>query len=95
MTDKNYNRKKEFDLAQGGRRINIWLSEDENKRLDQMTSETGKSKSEILKQSLYQQRRVMDAQFADSIFRIGLYLERKEYRKIREEIKKICRLSNL
>ena len=26
MTDKNYNRKKEFDLAQGGRRINIWLS---------------------------------------------------------------------
>ena len=54
-------------MAQGGRRINIWLSEDENKRLDQMTSETGKSKSEILKQSLYQQRRVMDAQFADSI----------------------------
>jgi len=84
MTDKNYNRKKEFDWH----RINIWLSEDENKRLDQMTSETGKSKSEILKQSLYQQRRVMDAQFADSIFRIGLYLERKEYSKIREEIKK-------
>ena len=46
-------------MAQGGRRINIWLSEDENKRLDQMTSETGKSKSEILKQSLYQQRRVI------------------------------------
>ena len=75
-------------MAQGGRKINIWLSEDENKRLDQMTSETGKSKSEILKQSLYQQRRVMDAQFADSIFRIGLHLERKEYSKIREEIKK-------
>lgn len=58
-------------MAQGGRKINIWLSEDENKRLNQMTSETGKSKSEILKQSLYQPRRVMDAQFADSIFRIG------------------------
>ena len=75
-------------MAQGGRRINIWLSEDENKRLDQMTSETGKSKSEILKQSLYQQRRVMDAQFADSIFRIGLFLARKEYSQLREEIKK-------
>lgn len=76
-------------MAQGGRRINISsYLEDENKRLDQMTWETGKSKSEILKQSLYQQRRVMDAQFADSIFRIGLYLERKEYSKIREEIKK-------
>ena len=69
-------------MAQGGRKINIWLSEDENKRLNQMTSETGKFKSEILKQSLYQPRRVMDAQFADSILELGFTLSVKNIAKL-------------
>ena len=52
-------------MAQDEHRVCIRLTEDEFVRLENLQSETGKSKSELLKEVLYQERKVMDAQFDD------------------------------
>ena len=41
-----------------------------------------------LKEVLYQEREVMDAQFADSIWKIGCWIDSKDYDKIKKEVKK-------
>ena len=51
-------------------------------------NESGKSQSEVLKESLYREQDIMDAKFSDSIFRIACWIEEREYDKIREEVKK-------
>lgn len=56
-------------MVQGEHRVCIRLTEDEFVRLENLQRETGKSKSELLKEVLYQERNVMDAQFADSIWK--------------------------
>ena len=75
-------------MAQDEHRVCIRLTEDEFVRLENLQSETGKSKSELLKEVLYQERKVMDAQFADSIWKIGCWIDSKDYDKIKKEVKK-------
>jgi len=71
-----------------GHRVNVYLSEEEYELLVERENESGKSKSEILKESLYREQDIMNAKFSDSIFRIGYWLEKREYDKIRDEVKK-------
>ena len=75
-------------MAQGEHRVCIRLTEDEFVRLENLQRETGKSKSELLKEVLYQERNVMDAQFADSIWKIGCWVDSEDYDKIKKEVKK-------
>ena len=83
---KIYKRKEWLKLAQDEHRVCIRLTEDEFVRLENLQSETGKSKSELLKEVLYQERKVMDAQFADSIWKIGCWIDSKDYDKIKKEV---------
>lgn len=69
-------------------RVNVYLSEEEYELLKNRQNESGKSQSEILKESLYRERDIMDAKFSDSIFKIACWIDQREYDKIREEVKK-------
>ena len=69
-------------------RVNVYLSEEEYELLKNRQNESGKSQSEVLKESLYREQDIMDAKFSDSIFRIACWIEEREYDKIREEVKK-------
>ena len=69
-------------------RVNVYLSEEEYELLKKRQNESGKSQSEILKESLYREQNIMDAKFSDSIFKIACWIDQKEYDKIREEVKK-------
>ena len=69
-------------------RVNVYLSEEQYELLVEREKESGKSRSEILKESLYREQNIMDAKFSDSIFRIACWIEEREYDKIREEVKK-------
>lgn len=69
-------------------RVNVYLSEEQYELLVEREKESGKSRSEILKESLYREQDIMDAKFSDSIFRIACWIEEREYDKIREEVKK-------
>ena len=69
-------------------RVNVYLSEEEYELLKNRQNESGKSQSEVLKESLYREQDVMDAKFSDSILRIACWIEEREYDKIREEVKK-------
>lgn len=69
-------------------RVNVYLSEEEYELLKNRQNESGKSKSEVLKESLYREQDIMDAKFSDSIFKIACWIDQKEYDKIREEVKK-------
>lgn len=71
-------------------RVNVYLSEEEYELLKKKKrqNESGKSQSEVLKESLYREQDIMDAKFSDSIFRIACWIEEREYDKIREEVKK-------
>lgn len=75
-------------MVQGEHRVCIRLTEDEFVRLENLQRETEKSKSELLKEVLYQERNVMDAQFADSIWKIGCWIDSEDYDKIKKEVKK-------
>lgn len=75
-------------MPEGGRRLNVWLSNEEIERLENICQETGKKKSEVLKESLYRERDVVDAAYANAIFQIGLYLSRKKYDDAMKEVKK-------
>ena len=68
-------------------RVNVYLSEEEYELLKNRQNESGKSQSEVLKESLYREQDIMDAKFSDSIFRIACWIEEREYDKIREEVK--------
>lgn len=70
------------------RRVTVYLSEEEYELLKKRQNESGKSQSEVLKESLYREQDIMDAKFSDSIFRIACWIEEREYDKIREEVKK-------
>lgn len=70
------------------RRVTVYLSEEEYELLVERENESGKSRSKILKESLYREQNIMDAKFSDSIFRIACWIEEREYDKIREEVKK-------
>lgn len=70
------------------RRVTVYLSEEEYKLLVERENESGKSRSKILKESLYREQNIMDAKFSDSIFKIACWIDQKEYDKIREEVKK-------
>lgn len=69
-------------------RVNVYLSEEEYELLKNRQNESGKSQSEILKESLYREQNIMDAKFSDSIFKIACWIDQREYDKIREEVKK-------
>ena len=69
-------------------RVNVYLSEEEYELLKNRQNESGKSQSEVLKESLYREQDIMDAKFSDSIVRIACWIEEREYDKIREEVKK-------
>lgn len=69
-------------------RVNVYLSEEEYELLKKRQNESGKSQSEVLKESLYREQNIMDAKFSDSIFKIACWIDQKEYDKIREEVKK-------
>lgn len=69
-------------------RVNVYLSEEEHELLKKRQNESGKSQSEVLKESLYREQDIMDAKFSDSIFKIACWIDQKEYDKIREEVKK-------
>ena len=69
-------------------RVNVYLSEEQYELLVEREKESGKSRSEILKESLYREQDIMDAKFSDSIFKIACWIDQKEYDKIREEAKK-------
>ena len=69
-------------------RVNVYLSEEEYELLKNRQNESGKSQSEVLKESLYREQDIMDAKFSDSILRIACWIEEREYDKIREEVKK-------
>lgn len=69
-------------------RVNVYLSEEEYELLKNRQNESGKSQSEVLKESLYREQDIMDAKFSDRIFRIACWIEEREYDKIREEVKK-------
>lgn len=69
-------------------RVNVYLSEEEYELLKKRQNESGKSQSEVLKESLYREQNIMDAKFSDSIFNIACWIDQKEYDKIREEVKK-------
>lgn len=69
-------------------RVNVYLSEEEYELLKKRQNESGKSQSEVLKESLYREQDIMDAKFSDGIFRIACWIEEREYDKIREEVKK-------
>lgn len=69
-------------------RVNVYLSEEEYELLKKRQNESGKSQSEILKESLYREQDIMDAKFSDSIFKIACWIDQREYDKIREEVKK-------
>lgn len=69
-------------------RVNVYLSEEQYELLVEREKESGKSRSEILKESLYREQDIMDAKFSDSIFKIACWIDQKEYDKIREEVKK-------
>ena len=69
-------------------RVNVYLSEEEYELLNNRQNESGKSQSEILKESLYREQDIMDAKFSDSIFKIACWIDQREYDKIREEVKK-------
>lgn len=69
-------------------RVNVYLSEEEYELLKKRQNESGKSQSEVLKESLYREQDIMDAKFSDSIFKIACWIDQKEYDKIREEVKK-------
>ena len=69
-------------------RVNVYLSEEEYELLKNRQNESGKSQSEILKESLYREQDIMDAKFSDSIFKIACWIDQREYDKIREEVKK-------
>lgn len=73
-------------------RVNVYLSEEEYELLKKRQNESGKSQSEVLKESLYREQDIMDAKFSDSIFRIACWIEEREYDKIREEVKKYSAL---
>lgn len=68
-------------------RVNVYLSEEEYELLKNRQNESGKSQSEVLKESLYREQDIMDAKFSDSIFRIACWIEEREYDKIRKEVK--------
>ena len=70
------------------RRVTVYLSEEEYELLVERENESGKSRSKILKESLYREQNIMDAKFSDSIFKIACGIDQKEYDKIREEVKK-------
>lgn len=74
-------------------RVNVYLSEEEYELLKNRQNESGKSQSEVLKESLYREQDIMDAKFSDSIFRIACWIEEREYDKIREEVKKYVNAS--
>ena len=69
-------------------RVTVYLSEEEYELLKNRQNESGKSQSEVLKESLYREQDIMDAKFSDSIFKIACWIDQKEYDKIREEVKK-------
>ena len=69
-------------------RVNVYLSEEEYELLKNRQNESGKSQSEVLKESLYREQDIMDAKFSESILRIACWIEEREYDKIREEVKK-------
>ena len=69
-------------------RVNVYLSEEEYELLKKRQNESGKSQSEVLKESLYREQDIMDAKFSDSIFKIACWIDQEEYDKIREEVKK-------
>lgn len=69
-------------------RVNVYLSEEEYELLKKRQNESGKSQSEVLKESLYREQDMMDAKFSDSIFKIACWIDQREYDKIREEVKK-------
>ena len=69
-------------------RVNVYLSEEEYELLKNRQNESGKSQSEVLKESLYREQDIMDSKFSDIIFRIACWIEEREYDKIREEVKK-------
>lgn len=69
-------------------RVNVYLSEEQYELLVEREKESGKSRSEILKESLYREQDIMDAKFSDSIFKIACWIDQKKYDKIREEVKK-------
>ena len=71
-----------------GHRVNVYLSEEEYELLVERENESGKSRSEILKESLYREQDIMDAKFSNSIFKIACWIEEREYDKIRDEVKK-------
>ena len=73
-------------------RVNVYLSEEEYELLKKRQNESGKSQSEVQKESLYREQDIMDAKFSDSIFRIACWIEEREYDKIREEVKKYSAL---
>lgn len=50
------------------RRVTVYLSEEEYELLVERENESGKSRSKILKESLYREQNIMDAKFSDSIF---------------------------
>jgi hypothetical protein len=70
------------------RRVTVYLSEEEYELLVERENESGKPRSQILKESLYREQNIMDAKFSDSIFKIACWIDQKEYDKIREEVKK-------
>lgn len=69
-------------------RVNVYLSEEEYELLKNRQNESGKSQSEVLKESLYREQNIMDDKFSDSIFKIACWIDQEEYDKIREEVKK-------
>ena len=69
-------------------RVTVYLSEEEYELLVERENESGKPRSQILKESLYREQNIMDANFSDSIFKIACLIDQKEYDKIREEVKK-------
>lgn len=75
-------------MPKGGRRMNLWLSKEEDERLESICQKTGKKKSVILKESLYEESTVKDAEYADAIFKIGLCLAKNQCEKAKKEVKK-------
>ena len=80
------------------RRVTVYLSEEEYELLVERENESGKPRSQILKESLYREQNIMDAKFSDSIFKIACWIDQKEYDNRSKFCalfcKKICRLSN-
>lgn len=58
-------------------RVNVYLSEEEYELLKNRQNESGKSQSEVLKESLYREQNIMDAKFSDSIFKIACWIDQK------------------